>query len=313
VHLPRLDAAEAEVNLTTYPDRSAWLAERRKSIGGSDAPAILGLSRWKTPLQVWAEKVGLAEDTDPGYVGRRGSAMETFLATELTAESGVRVNPLILTQARHPSFPCLTYSPDGFVYAADGTLLGIAEFKVRQAGAKDDWANGIPEDVAAQVQHGLDVCNLPAAWVAVDLGTEFRWMKVERDDALIALRRPLLLDFWKLVETETPPEPTGTETDRTALGRLYASESGETIALPPEFMDEAQTLAECEETIRRCETKKLEIENRVRATLGTAVKGVLPDGSWWTWKEQSRPKMVPDETAPRSVSRVLRRGGKKEK
>jgi predicted phage-related endonuclease len=32
--------------------------ERIGFIGSSDAAAVLGLSRWKTPLQIWAEKTG---------------------------------------------------------------------------------------------------------------------------------------------------------------------------------------------------------------------------------------------------------------
>jgi predicted phage-related endonuclease len=35
-----------------------WLADRRKRIGGSDIDAILGLSPYRTPVDVWAEKPG---------------------------------------------------------------------------------------------------------------------------------------------------------------------------------------------------------------------------------------------------------------
>jgi len=35
-----------------------WLAERRKSLGGSDVGAIVGLHRYATPYTVWAEKTG---------------------------------------------------------------------------------------------------------------------------------------------------------------------------------------------------------------------------------------------------------------
>ena len=42
-----------EKNLTRISTRSmsrqAWLAERRKTIGGSDAAGIVGLSRYATP------------------------------------------------------------------------------------------------------------------------------------------------------------------------------------------------------------------------------------------------------------------------
>ena len=43
---------------TRSMSRSAWLAQRRKSIGGSDAAGIVGLSPYATPYTVWADKTG---------------------------------------------------------------------------------------------------------------------------------------------------------------------------------------------------------------------------------------------------------------
>ena len=36
--------------------REEWLARRRSGIGGSDVAAVLGLSPWKSPRQVWLDK-----------------------------------------------------------------------------------------------------------------------------------------------------------------------------------------------------------------------------------------------------------------
>ena len=41
-----------------------WLAFRRTGIGGSDAAAILGLSPFKSNVQVWEEKTGHREPED---------------------------------------------------------------------------------------------------------------------------------------------------------------------------------------------------------------------------------------------------------
>src|SRR3990167_10286820 len=43
----------------TCADRPSWLEARRQGLGASDAPVILGLSPWKTPLALYAEKLGL--------------------------------------------------------------------------------------------------------------------------------------------------------------------------------------------------------------------------------------------------------------
>ena len=46
------------------------IVDRTQFIGGSDIAAILGLSRYATPLSVWAEKTGQFE-----LMGYRGQAM----------------------------------------------------------------------------------------------------------------------------------------------------------------------------------------------------------------------------------------------
>ena len=42
----------------------AWLSWREGGIGASDMPTIMGESPYKTPLQLWREKMGLAETPD---------------------------------------------------------------------------------------------------------------------------------------------------------------------------------------------------------------------------------------------------------
>ena len=42
--------------------RAEWLEVRRQTIGGSEASAIVGLSKWASPLSVWAEKLEKVED-----------------------------------------------------------------------------------------------------------------------------------------------------------------------------------------------------------------------------------------------------------
>lgn len=44
--------------------RAEWLEGRRQGIGGSDVAAVLGLSPWKTALDVWNDKLGLSEEKE---------------------------------------------------------------------------------------------------------------------------------------------------------------------------------------------------------------------------------------------------------
>ena len=54
--------------------REEWLMQRRKTIGGSDAAGIVGLSKWASPFSVWAEKTG--RTAGPGSGGLCGPPLD---------------------------------------------------------------------------------------------------------------------------------------------------------------------------------------------------------------------------------------------
>ena len=46
---------------TVYGSRAEWLEGRRGGLGASDCGVVLGVSNFKTPLQLWREKIGAVE------------------------------------------------------------------------------------------------------------------------------------------------------------------------------------------------------------------------------------------------------------
>ena len=45
--------------------RAEWLGERRKGIGGSDAPVIAGVNPYRSLMDLWLDKTGeYSEDID---------------------------------------------------------------------------------------------------------------------------------------------------------------------------------------------------------------------------------------------------------
>lgn len=294
--------------METFETREAWLAARRLGIGGSDVPAILGISPWKTPLQVWASKLGLADDDETSYTMRRGSHMEPLLWRELESEvPGLMSFPLSRTIVTGPE-PWMLYSPDAFLFRVDDQTAALGEGKSHPRGSAD-WDDGVPAHVVAQVQWGMHVCDLGVSYVAVDLGTEFKWARVARDPAWWPKHRDALIDFWCRVVDREAPAATGAEGDRRALGAMYRSHTGEARSLDPAFLEVAHEYDETVAAIKVLEQKKDDIVNRVCEAIGEAERGVLPDGSGWSWKKQSKPKMVADPTQPRHEFRVVRRFG----
>lgn len=66
---------------------------RKTGIGGSDASAVLGISRYKTPLDVYLEKVGEREDTIVNRNMDVGNKVEPYLIKKYSMETGFKVNP----------------------------------------------------------------------------------------------------------------------------------------------------------------------------------------------------------------------------
>ena len=290
---------------TTYPTREAWLEARRTGIGGSDVPAILGLSPWASPLDVWASKMGLDEERESTYSMRRGNHMESFIAEELASEANAiqiarRFGSDDFAIVRDPLRDCLAYSPDALIIDHEGVeVLGEWKSQIRSA-AK--WAEDVPEDVQAQVQHGMFVMDLPACYVACDLGNELAWKRIERDPSWASEKMPLLLAWWdRHIVGEEAPAPTSTDKD--VLNRIYPEDFGASISLPVDFMDTAEDLERLKAQEKAIKADIDAIENGVRALMKDATTGVLPDGSGWTWKVQHRKEFV----VKASSSRVLRR------
>lgn len=67
------------------------LEERMGGLGGSDMGAILGLNRYRSPLDVWMEKTGRKPGFDGNLQTRFGSYAEEFVAREYCEQTGNRV------------------------------------------------------------------------------------------------------------------------------------------------------------------------------------------------------------------------------
>ena len=92
------------------------------------------------------------------------------------------------------------------------------------------WKEGVPEYIQCQVQHQLAVTGKQAADVAVLLaGQSFKTFRIERDEVLIQELIELERQFWRWVETDTPPPADGSESAQKALQTLFPEDSGEVL------------------------------------------------------------------------------------
>jgi putative phage-type endonuclease len=293
--------------LCNSSDRPAWLEARRAGIGGSDAPAILGLSSFGSPLSVYASKLGavVSEDFESELMAW-GRFVEAPMMARFAEETG-RACDLFGKLVRNVERPWLLATPDGLQKDPNrGGALGLVECKLTVYRASD-WDEGVPAHVQAQVQHSLAATGLSYASVLVLLhGYKFRWADVERDDSFIdGLLLPELTEFWRRVEAGEPPAPDASEATRRALAALYPEDSGATVELPGELvpLDQERVALKGEEKIVK--TRLAEIDAAIKLAIGDASTGVLANGASYTHRLQKRKEFV---TAASSF-RVLRRKG----
>ncbi|NBW23303.1 MAG: hypothetical protein EBR82_86705 [Caulobacteraceae bacterium] len=74
--------------MTFTPER---MAERRKGIGASEVPAIVGLSPWATPMDVWLSKQEGHTPEPETEAQRNGHRMEGPILEALSADIGLPV------------------------------------------------------------------------------------------------------------------------------------------------------------------------------------------------------------------------------
>lgn len=204
-------------------DRTQWLEVRKGGIGSSDAAAAVGLSPYKSQLELWMEKTGRVStsETTPDQNSPMywGTLLEPYVAAAYTQRTGRKVRRLNAV-LQHPSFPYMLANIDREVIGCPDVQIleckTAGEFGVRL------WKEGVPEYIQIQVQHQLVVTGKEAADVAVLLcGQELEVHRIQRDDEVIGRLLILEAKFWEHVEKDIPPPADGSESAGNALRQLY--------------------------------------------------------------------------------------------
>lgn len=272
-------------------DHEKWLEARTLGIGGSDAAVIMGMNRYKSPYQLWLEKTGQAEAPDLSgnqyvYWGTRN---ESNIADWFQEETGKKVKRLGTLRSKEYPF---------MLANVDRTVVGEnAGLEIKTAGVRQyrKWKDDeIPDAYYCQCLHYMAVTGADYWYIAVLLGgNEAKWKRIERNEEDIQHLIMAETDFWKLVETRTPPPVDGSDSCAAALSAQYkGGDPNYSIILPPDINGVIASLEDDKAIMDALKKQITEKENRLKALLGNAEEGAT-DHYRVLWKTQAGRSSVP--------------------
>jgi putative phage-type endonuclease len=286
-----IDMIEAKPLTLAQPDH-----DRQKYIGGSDIAAVLGVSPWKSPLDLWRDKTTPRVADKPKEVFKRGVRWESVVAemvTEALVKQGHTVN-VVSTNRRYIDcmLPFLAAEID-YEVKLDGSdeITNIELKTVHPFGAKSWGESGtdtLPIHYMAQVMHGLGVTGRRGAMLAALFGAdELRVYRVDADDETIAGMRAHAGRFWtEHVMTGISPPPV----NLADLSSLFERDSP---TAKPLLADEQLTqqllrmrAISAEIKAREAEAEALEFE--IKRAMRDCTSILLPNGKTaCEWKERN--------------------------
>ena len=260
-----------------------WLEYRKQGIGGSDASVVCGISRYKSPVELWMEKTDQLPPQEASESAYWGTQLEALVRAEFTKRTGIEVTKpdVILQSEEHPF---MLANLDGICEVPDvGTC--IFEAKTASAYKAGEWEDTIPDEYQLQIQHYMAVTGYQGAYVAVLIGgNTFRWKFVDRDEELISMLVELESAFWKHVQDGTPPPLDGSDASAKFLSERFPTSTPKShITLPDGAVDLLAQYDEACEQLEAITEQKQRAENLLKEMLGDNEAGTAGDRII-TWK-----------------------------
>lgn len=283
-------------DLIRCDDDAEWLDVRRKGIGGSDVAAILGVSPWRTPLDVWLDKTGRREPEDISerpYV-RFGTVMEPYVGEEYKKAHPERTVRRLNAVCRSKERPWAQASLD---YEERDPELGWGVLEIKTARSDADWEDGVPLYYQTQVMHYLTVTGRRFADVAVLFrdSCEVRDYRIVPDEEDLAAIEDAVDTFWAdYVDADVAPAVMDRESGDSLIA-LHGTGDGLEQAEDNTEADEAiDAYLDAKQAEADAKARKDAAAMRLKGLIGSR-KGIVTDTSRVTWVRSLRGRL--DTTA----------------
>jgi len=268
------------------------LVQRKQGIGSSDAAALVGLDPWKSPLDVWLDKTGQAENV-ANIPMRMGNALEPLVA-ELYSEKFSGIELSLSDTCFHSDSDWMLATPDRLVLE-NGTPVKIVECKTAAGWRLDGWGDEgtdeIPDAYLCQVQWQMLVTGIPLCDVAALIGSRLRVYTIAMDVDLCVSLADAARVFWHdHVLARVQPAIDGSESSRRFLSQLYPAGNGAMLTADEHADAIALKLAETKEQLGHFEHMEELYANQLRELIAEhdGVQGNAWRATWKKCKDGSR-------------------------
>lgn len=193
-----------------YENEAEWLAHRTHGIGGSDIGSVVGFNRYRSAVDLFFEKIGLAapQDLSKNNAVRLGKLLEPVVIQIYEEDTGEKVHR-VHRILQHPQHTWMRCSLDGRVvgkpWIVEAKTVGLWAARSEEWAEAEEQKDGVPLPYLAQGQWNIAISDAEKCVFPVLVGgQEPRLYIVERDDELIEILAQRGMEFWKRVLAAIP-------------------------------------------------------------------------------------------------------------
>jgi putative phage-type endonuclease len=292
----------------SHSSNSCNQRSRPFGIGGSEVAAVLGLSPYKSTLELWCDLVGRSTTTDQSLLHLRfGQHAESFIAKEYELRTGLSTKehkqPLF-----HPEFDFMYGHIDRFV-CADAEAVCVVNGKVvtdRLLECKtasvfnrlewgEDGSKEVPAAYLLQCIWYMAITGCETADMAALIGNnDFRLYTIQRDRELEQLVVSHVKTFWfDHVLKKSPPPPSNVLDAQL----LYPKEMTDSIVEANEnVVGSLKEFVEISNQIKTLTTECDRIKSEILSYMGQSEKLTFAGKTLATWKSSKSSQRIDTKT-----------------
>lgn len=273
-------------------DPHIW--DRTQFLGGSDVGAILGLSSFRSAVDVWLEKTQGTNSQADSLIFRFGHFAEDFIAKEYERATG-RITHSQDISLTHEHYPYLRGHVDRWVVDANSPIdqhhlssaVRILECKTSHPQQAHLWgepgSDQMPMAYYVQCAWYMMLANCSICDVAVLIGNnDFRIYTLHQDPELEKFLLESAIHFWEQhVLTRISPEPKSEDDCRKLFSKVSADKK---VEAPQTLVKEIQHFHTIQTMIKEKEALASEIKQLIMKTLGDADTLTYQGKIVATWK-----------------------------